>query len=74
MKGERVFTTKVTACSIACFWGFDAVCLVSGFTAHGFVCASAHRRVVGVSTFGVLTVSMCHEAGNKTSCSFHLSE
>jgi len=51
-----------------------------GFRAHGFPCTSAHRRVVGVSTLGVLTVSMPHQAGNKTSynflfrITFHLSE
>ena len=39
-----------------------------GFTAQGFSCASAHRRVVGFSTLGVLTASRRTEEGNRTSC------
>jgi len=41
-----------------------------GFMAQGFPYASAHRRVVGVSTLGVFTASKQHEAGNRTSCNF----
>jgi len=49
VKGERVFTTKVTACSIACFWGFDAVNTPSVLTSATRRWAEAHGKLWAVT-------------------------